>query len=65
METAIMAFFVLLRLAWLPARERGEITINGKTQPASQFALVPPIEVPTTGAANSVRNFKSNAALES
>jgi hypothetical protein len=29
-----------------------------------QIRLVPPIEVPTTVEANSVRNFKSKAALE-
>jgi hypothetical protein len=40
METAIIACWTLLRLARLSASDRGEITVNGRPRPASQFALV-------------------------
>jgi len=40
METLIMAFWTLVRLSRLSSRERGELTVNGKPRPASQFALV-------------------------
>jgi Family of unknown function (DUF6498) len=39
-ETAIIAGFTLLRLSRLSGPERGEITVNGKPQDASQFMLV-------------------------
>ena len=39
-ETAIIAGFTLLRLSKLSAPERGEITVNGKPRPATEFALV-------------------------
>jgi len=40
METAILAFWTLKRLSRLTAGERGEITVNRKARPASQFDLV-------------------------
>ena len=39
-ETAIIAGFTLLRLSKLSGPERGEITVNGKPQPATPFSLV-------------------------
>src|SRR5215211_5880481 len=39
-ETAIIAGFTLLRLSKLSGPERGEITVNGKPQPATEFMLV-------------------------
>src|SRR5436190_4040571 len=39
-ETAIIAGFSLLRLSRLSGPERGEITVNGKPRPATEFMLV-------------------------
>jgi len=39
-ETAIIAGFTLLRLSRLSGPERGEITVNGKPRPATEFMLV-------------------------
>jgi hypothetical protein len=40
METVIVAFWTLRRLARLPAGQAGDITINGKTKPATNRMLV-------------------------
>ena len=40
METVILAFWTLRRLARLPAGQAGNITINGKTGPATNAVLV-------------------------
>src|SRR6266545_3735035 len=40
METAIIAGWTLLRLARLSDSERGEITVNGRPRPATEFMLV-------------------------
>jgi hypothetical protein len=39
-ETAILAFWTLMRLSRLSAAQRGTVTVNGKVQPASTFFLV-------------------------
>jgi uncharacterized protein DUF6498 len=39
METAILAFWTLLRLSRLDAAECGTMTVNGKVQPATPFSL--------------------------
>ena len=40
METAVIAFWTMMRLARLDAADRGEITVNGKRRAASRVALV-------------------------
>jgi hypothetical protein len=40
METAILAFWTLLRLARLPPEQCGTITVNGETRPATNSGLV-------------------------
>src|SRR5712691_2170472 len=40
METAVIAFWTLMRLAGLDAADRGEITVNGRPRRATRFALV-------------------------